>query len=128
LLLEAYEYVKKARASEEALCAGLVENSIYVSAARHFHSYFNKSPNQVHPFSLMADNAYIKRTNSPQIPVLLARTSTSITMKLPFFKPITEYKAWRNIETMALFGKPSGSGTAVSLNNNDYPGTGVRLP
>ena len=106
----------------------LLENSIYVSAARHFHSYFKKSPNHVFPFNLMADNVYIKRTTVPQTPIVLGRTSTSITLKLPFYKPITEYKAWRNIETVALYGKPSGSGVAVSLNNTDYPGTGVKLP
>ena len=58
---------------------------------------------------------------------MVARTSTSITMKLPFYKPITEYKAWRNIDSAALYGKPSGSGVAVSLNNTDYEGTGTKM-
>ena len=50
-------------------------------------------------------------------------------MKLPFYRPITEYKAWRNISSLALYGKPSGSGVAVSLNNTDYEGTGdQRVP
>ena len=48
-------------------------------------------------------------------------------MKLPFFKPLTEYKAWKQIGSVALFGKPSGSGVAVSLNNTDYEGTGERV-
>lgn len=48
-------------------------------------------------------------------------------MKLPFFKPITEYKAWRTIDKASLYGKPAGSGVAVSLNNTDYPGTGEKL-
>ena len=61
------------------------------------------------------------------MPVFLGRTSTSITMKLPLYKPITEYKAWRNIQSGALYGKPSGSGVNVSLNNTDYAGTGVKL-
>lgn len=55
---------------------------------------------------------------------MIARTSTSIMMKLPFYRPITEYKSWRNIGSIALFGKPSGSGVAVSLNNTEYEGTG----
>lgn len=60
---------------------------------------------------------------------MIARTSTSIMMKLPFYRPITEYKSWRNIGSMALFGKPSGSGVAVSLNNTEYEGTGEkRIP
>jgi len=57
---------------------------------------------------------------------LIARTSTTITLKLPFYKPITEYKGWRNISEVAIYGKPSGSGVAVSLNNTDYDGTGVK--
>ena len=57
---------------------------------------------------------------------MICRTSTSITMKLPFYKPITEYKSWRNISKVALYGKPSGSGVAVSLNNTDYDGTGEK--
>lgn len=58
---------------------------------------------------------------------MLSRTSTSITLKLPFYRPITEYKSWRNIGEMALFGKPSGSGVAVSLNNTEYDGTGDKM-
>jgi len=49
-------------------------------------------------------------------------------MKLPFYKPITEYKSWRNIASMALYGKPSGSGVGVSLNNTEYDGTGEKRP
>lgn len=128
LLLEAYEYIKKARQIEESMAVQLLENSIYISASRNFHSYHKKSPNHVYPFNLMNDQVYIKRTPVPQMPILLGRTSTSIIMKLPFYKPITEYKAWRNIETISLYGKPSGSGVAVSLNNTDYAGTGIKLP
>lgn len=47
-------------------------------------------------------------------------------MKLPFYKPITEYWSWREISSMALYGKPAGSGVAVSLNNIDYEGTGIK--
>ena len=49
-------------------------------------------------------------------------------MKLPFYKPVTEYKSWKNIGAMALYGKPSGSGVGVSLNNTEYDGTGDKRP
>ena len=49
-------------------------------------------------------------------------------MKLPFYRPVTEYKSWRNIDSLALYGKPAGSGVNVSLNNNEYDGTGERKP
>ena len=57
---------------------------------------------------------------------MVSRTSTSVTLKLPFYRPITEYKSWRNISTIALYGKPSGSGVGVSLNNIEYDGTGEK--
>jgi hypothetical protein len=59
-------------------------------------------------------------------PIIICKTSTSITLKTPFYKPLTEYKAYRNIAEVSLFGKPSGSGVAVSLNNMDYEGTGEK--
>lgn len=58
---------------------------------------------------------------------MIARTSSSITLKLPFYKPITEYKAWRNITQIAVYGKLQASGVNVSLNNTDYEGTGVKM-
>lgn len=45
---------------------------------------------------------------------------------MPYFRPITDNKQMRNIDKMALFGKPSGSGVAVSLNNIEYSGTGEK--
>jgi hypothetical protein len=76
----------------------------------------------------MSKQQYIKKTNVPSKPVMICRTSTSIMMKLPFYRPVTEYKSWKNISEMALFGKPSGSGVAVSLNNTEYDGTGEKKP
>jgi hypothetical protein len=75
----------------------------------------------------MSQQQYIKKSQVPAKPILLSRTSTSMLVKLPFFKPITEYKSWRNISTMALYGKPSGSGVGVSLNNTEYEGTGEKV-
>jgi hypothetical protein len=105
-----------------------MENAVQISASKHFHSYFGKSPSFHYPYSLLAKQIYIKKTPVPAKPIMLCRTSTSITMKLPFYKPLTEYKSWRNIADMALYGKPSGSGVAVSLNNTDYEGTGQKHP
>ena len=97
LLLEALDYVKKAKQAEEGMTELALENAVQITASRKFHSYFSKSPDQVYPFSLLAKPIYIKKSPVPSTPVMIARTSTSITMKLPFYKPITEYKAWRNI-------------------------------
>jgi hypothetical protein len=124
LLLEAIEYLKKAKASEDQMSGLAVENAIYLRAAGHYYEYYNRTADQVHPFHLMAEQQYIKKTPVPTKPIFVCRTSTSMLMKLPFYKPITEYKTWKNIGSMALFGKPSGSGVGVSLNNTEYDGTG----
>jgi hypothetical protein len=125
LLLEALEHLKAARKVEDDMSKLAVDNAVEISSVKHFHAYFGKSPSFEHPYSLLAKEIYIKRSVVPAKPILIGRTSTSITMKLPYFKPITEYKAWRNITKVALYGKPSGSGVAVSLNNTDYDGTGA---
>jgi hypothetical protein len=54
LLLEAMELLKKARTQEDQLSSLAVENAIYVRGSVHYHTYYNKSANQVHPFHLMA--------------------------------------------------------------------------
>lgn len=128
LLLESLEWIKKAKASEEAMTALAIENAVHISAARKFHSYFDNSPDKVYPFSLLGKPIYVKKTPIPTTPVMIARTSTSITLKLPFYKPITEYKNWRNITKVAVYGKLQASGVNVSLNNTDYDGTGRMLP
>lgn len=126
LLLESFDFILKAKSGEESLANLALDNSVYIKAARHYHEYFGRSADQVPPFNLLAKPQYIKKTPVPAKPIVLCRTSTSITLKLPFYKPLTEYKAWRNIEDVAIYGKPSGSGVAVSLNNTDYEGTGVK--
>jgi hypothetical protein len=62
LLLEAMELLKKARSQEDQLASLAIENAIYIRGAVHYHTYFNKSANQVHPFHLMSQQQYIKKT------------------------------------------------------------------
>ena len=126
LLLESLEYIKKAKQIEEGMTALAVENAVHITAAMKFHAYTGHAPENVPPYDLLGKPVYIKKTTVPVSPVMIGRTSTSITLKLPFFKPITEYKNWRNITEVAVFGKLSGSGVNVSLNNTDYEGTGVK--
>jgi len=95
LLLEALEFLKECRKNEDKMQAMILDNAIAVRASWEFHLYLNKSPNEIYPFSLMANPVYIKKSNVAPKPVLIGRTSTTITMKLPFYKPITEYRSWR---------------------------------
>lgn len=82
---------------------------------------------QTPPFNVMDNVKYLRKTVVPPKPVMVSRTCTTITMKIPYFRPQTDHKEWRNIHKMALFGKESGSGVAVSLNNTEFPGTGNKV-
>lgn len=127
LLIQALEEIKRARSMEDALLKGMSENAIYVDANYLFNIYKRSSASDVYPQKLMGVSRYVKRTTVPIKPVLIARTSTTVTMKLPFFKPKTEFRNWKEVATMALFGKPAGAGVAVSLNNTEYEGLGVHV-
>jgi len=54
LLLESCEFLKRARASEEAQAGLALDNAVYIRAARHYHEYFGRSADQVPPFDLLA--------------------------------------------------------------------------
>ena len=54
LLLEAIELLKKAKSQEDQLSNLSIENAIYIKAGQHYHEYYHRSADQVHPFHLMA--------------------------------------------------------------------------
>jgi len=129
LLLESFEYIKKSSEDEDKLKRIILENAAAIKIANHLMNFDEKGPNvlQKSPLNLMDKTIDLKKTNVPPKPIMVSRTSTTITMRLPYFRPITEHKEWRNISKISLFGKESGSGVAVSLNNSEFPGTGVKF-
>jgi len=129
LLSESFEYIRKAVEDEEKLKRIIIDNSASVKIAEHIMNYEERGAKLYDkpPLNLMDKPRYIKKTNVPPKPIFLGRTTTTITMKLPYFRPITDHKEWRNVSKMSLFGKESGSGVAVSLNNTEFPGTGDRV-
>ena len=102
----------------------MVSNSVYVDAARTVHTYNGKTLLDTYPFHFLKN--YTPKNKVPQKPILISRATTSMTMMLPFFRPLT--KSPSPIKDIALYGKISVSGVGVSLNNTDYDGTGQRLP
>ncbi|GMH70729.1 hypothetical protein TrLO_g545 [Triparma laevis f. longispina] len=69
------------------------------------------------------------RNRAPPAPVMVSRSTNSITMTIKPFKLHGPHNSKLNpIHHIKLFGKPSGAGTDVSLNNTDFPGTGVAIP
>lgn len=126
LLLESLDFLKKASEDEEKLRKIIIDNSAAIKIGEHLMNFEDRGEEvyQKEPLSLMDKQRYLKKTVEPPKPIFMARTSTTITMKLPYFRPQTDHKEWRNISKMAIFGKESGSGVAVSLNNTEFPGTG----
>ena len=65
----------------------------------------------------------IKSQQSPSKPAIVSRSASSITVKLPFFKPrILDKFNIKVVHSLALYGKEAGTGTKVSLTNHEFPG------
>ena len=45
---------------------------------------------------------------------------------MPYYKPITEYKNWRVIKKMAIFCKETDKTGPVTLQDDQYQGTGIK--
>lgn len=72
--------------------------------------------------SLMADDK--ASGDNPAAPVVVLRSSTSITVRIrPFELPRAALKR-RAVAYYMVYAKPVGAGTAVSVTNCDLPGTG----
>ncbi|KAF1332340.1 Agc protein kinase, partial [Globisporangium splendens] len=62
-------------------------------------------------------------SNVPLPPVVISRSSTAITVTIPVFQPSQPSLRKRQIAYYMVFAKPAGAGIAVSLNNDELPGT-----
>ncbi|GMH50506.1 hypothetical protein TrRE_jg12197, partial [Triparma retinervis] len=79
----------------------------------------------------MQEDSYSKpvRGRCPPNPSVLSRSHNSITVAVrPFELVGPKHSKLPAIHHIKLFGKPSGAGTDVSLNNVDFSGTGVSVP
>ena len=65
---------------------------------------------------------------TPPAPIMISRSPNSITLAVQPFKLHGSHNSKvAPIHHIKLYGKPSGAGTDVSLNNTDFPGTGVAI-
>lgn len=62
-------------------------------------------------------------SNVPLAPVVVARSSSAMTVRILPFVPSQPSLRKRKVAYYMVFAKPSGAGTAVSLSNNKLPGT-----
>lgn len=74
---------------------------------------------------LMASDANEKTGGGiPVAPVVVSRSSTSMTVRIRSFEPPRVASKRRAVAYYMVYAKPVGAGTAVSVTNNDLPGTG----
>ena len=72
----------------------------------------------------------------PPMPIFVSRSATSITLRIDTFIPrkAKGQNSWEvknnnlDVAHFCVYCKPEGSGTDVSLNNTEYPGTGTPVP
>lgn len=108
---------------EQKLGSLMVANSVYVSAARVIHTYKNVTINDVYPYFYL--KSHTPKTKAPPKPILITKTSTSISLMLPYFRPLAKSPT---PHSTALYGKVSSSGVGVSASNTECTNTGVQLP
>jgi len=122
LLLESLNYIGKAKKSEEDIESRIVENSALFKPI----DFLPVSDNDKKESKVSSHYRYTRKSHVPPAPIILARTTTSIIVKLPFFKPITDFKSWRIIDKLIVFCKEIETDEAVTLKDHDYPGTGEK--
>lgn len=73
------------------------------------------------------DGVELKSSAVPAAPVVIARSSSAVTIQLVGFSPSLPAQRKRPIRFYMVYAKLAGAGTAVSLNNNQLPGTATPI-
>ncbi|CAG9327873.1 unnamed protein product [Blepharisma stoltei] len=127
ILKDAMEFLENCEKMEKDMGKIATENAPQVEAAKLFNSQTGDNHLNYYPFKHLADNSLAKPLLAPPKPTVIARTPTSIAVKLPFFKPkIVDKFNVKTVNSLALFGKEAKTGTNVSLTNYDYEGLNVK--
>jgi hypothetical protein len=104
LLLESLNYLGKAKKTEDSIDEKIIENSSLFKPINFIHQAEEGQEEEENKQErIYTHYRYTKKSLVPSAPILLARTPTSLIVKLPFFKPITDYRNWRQIEKLAVF-------------------------
>lgn len=133
LLQEAFKYLQQAEDEEKLHILNGIQNSVFLFSTLLDDGNAEKTSTDYYPFNYIYNSDYIKPSEMPQKPVLISRSTSSITLKLPPFEPIipeSQLLANPNLKivtSMALFGKVSQNGVNVSVTSNDLQNTGTRV-
>ncbi len=127
------EFIKQAEEEEKVHITNGIDNAVFLFSTLLNDSNAEKHSDDFYPFNYLYNSDYIQPTEAPIKPILISRTTNSITLKLPPFEPIipeTMLLANPNLKTvinMALFGKASQHGVDVSATCTDLQNTGTRV-
>lgn len=128
LLKDALGFIKQAEVQEEAMWRIAVENAEQVLAAQQWNHSTGDTHLDYYPFRLLADVRVIEPRLTPEKPVVVARSMTSVTVKMVSFNPkVTNKFDIKKAKRLALYGKEARSGTDVSLTNVDLENLNNRM-
>jgi hypothetical protein len=128
LLKECIEHLEKADAQENRLIEVAVASAVEIFSSSAYN-FASKETHLDHPlFKLLADDRFTHPTSKPGRPVVVARTSTTMAVKMTYFRPkIIDRFSLKSCSSYALFGKEAKSGTEVTLSNTDLAGLGAKV-
>jgi hypothetical protein len=127
LLKDALSFISDCERMEKQLTQLAIDNAPQLFASRLYEYSNNSSHLLAYPFQYLSDSLLSSSTICPPKPIIISRTSTSISVKLPYFRPkIFDKFNIKTIKHLALFGKEAKSGTNVTLTNYDLPGLNVK--
>lgn len=128
LLKDSVKYIEESEEMEKNMWKVLLESPAEVQASRYFSLIGGgRSHLDCYPYLHLSDNSLVKSQTCPEKPCVVSRTSSSITVKLPFFKPkVVDKFNIKTVASLALYGKEARSGTSVSLTNYDFEGLNVK--
>lgn len=129
LLKECIEHLEKAELQEKDLAETSVESAIDIFSSTCYNFYTKETHLDNPLFKLLTDDQFAQPMSRPEKPVVVARTSSTIAVKMTYFRPkIVDRFSVKSCSSYALFGKEAKSGTEVTLFNTELAGLGERVP
>lgn len=127
LLKESISCLEDAEKMEKEMSGIAIQNAPQIEAAKLFDDQNGDSHLNHYPYKHLSDNSLTKPLSCPPKPIIVSRSPTSITVKLPFFKPkILDKFNVKTVQSLSLFGKEAKSGTNVSLTNYEFDNLNVK--
>ncbi|CAI2384889.1 unnamed protein product [Moneuplotes crassus] len=100
----------------------IFENAVMYKAIDLLLNRDEKTLDQIYPLNHISMLRYIKKTEVPTAPLMVGYSSNTLTMIIPFFKPLIEDKTLRNINLLSLLCREIEGKEKVEIDDNEYDG------